>query len=114
MDAEVDSMELVLPEAGAGVVRPSHQVPGRVRRIARAEPPGGVRVARDVDVDGNAERVAAEGEVLRVAVERRRGEIVEPVQAPGDEIEGAVEELDAERELDEPGGLAAVDLLHGV
>src|SRR5215475_5187645 len=71
-------------------------------------------VARDVHVRGNAERVAAERQVLRVAVEGRGGEVIEAIDAPSDDAEPAAKERLGHGEMNEPGRLAAEDLLDRV
>src|SRR5262249_20740269 len=91
-DAEIDTVEPVGAKARQGVVYATHGVPERTRFPAHARPPHGVGVARDVHVRGDAERVAAERQVLRVAVEGRGGEIVEAIDAPDDDAELAAKQ----------------------
>src|SRR5262245_50753890 len=86
-DAEVDTVELVGAKAGDGIVHATHGVPGRQRFPANAASPHGVGVAREVDVGRNAERIAAESQILRIAVKRRRDEVVEGIDAAGDDAE---------------------------
>src|SRR5439155_3553058 len=77
--AEVDAVVAVRAEVGERVVDAGHRVDVVRERPAGAQTPGGIRVARDGSVHRDAERVPAEAEVLRVAVEGRSGEVVERV-----------------------------------
>src|SRR5262249_23564048 len=89
-DAKVDAVVAVRAELGERVVDARHRVDVVRERPAGTRTPGGVRVARDGSVVRDAEGIAAEAEVLRVAVERRRREVVERVDAAADQAQVSV------------------------
>ena len=111
-DAEVDAVVAVRAEAGERIIDARHGVHVVREGPAGAQTPGGVRVTRDGRVHRDAERVPAEAEVLRVAVEGRGGEVVERVDPTADHAQVSAGRDLLERQMHEPGRLAAEDLLH--
>src|SRR5579862_3137728 len=90
---EIDAMELIAAEVAIGVVRTGHRVKLGRNLIASANAPRGAGITRHRSVDWNTQGIAAETKVLCEAVQRRGREIVERVDASGDDVELLIEKL---------------------
>src|SRR5271170_1695677 len=89
--AEINAVEFVAAKVSVSIVRTGHRVELGRDFIACANSPGCARVARHGRIDRDAQRVAAEAQVLRETVVRRGREVVEGIDAPGNDVELLVE-----------------------